>query len=134
MKLFSELPTQQWLSKPDGNIIETLTDTRVLATAAGASMEAVLEKYLWTQYRSTFGIASSVNGTIRYYAPKADGSAGDEAPQLGTNRQLVRLGLVALSVAGIEYIPNGRLQYVLLGVAAVSLAHIGQDLIPRISK
>jgi len=106
MKFFNELPQQQWLTKPDGNILETLTDSRVLATAGGASLEAVLEKYLWTQYRSTFGIASSVNGVVKFYAPDADGKAGAEAPQLGTNRQLVRLGLVALAATGIEYIPN----------------------------
>jgi len=134
MKFFNELPQQQWLTKPDGNILETLTDSRVLATAGGASLEAVLEKYLWTQYRSTFGIASSVNGVVKFYAPDADGKAGAEAPQLGTNRQLVRLGLVALAATGIEYIPNGRVQYLLLGMAAVSVAHIGQDLIPQFTK
>lgn len=123
---------QQWLSKPDGNIIQTLTDPRVLATAAGAAAGAVLEKQLWTSMRDTFGIASLENGKLKFYAPDADGKAGAEAPGLGTNRQLARLGIVVGCVAGIEYIPNGHAQYAFLGVAAVAMAHILQDLFPTI--
>lgn len=123
---------QQWLSKPDGNIIQTLTDPRVLATAAGAAAGAVLEKQLWTSMRDTFGIASLENGKLKFYAPDADGKAGAEASSLGTNRQLARLGIVVGCVAGIEYIPNGHAQYAFLGVAAVAMAHILQDLFPTI--
>ncbi|GGB80532.1 hypothetical protein [Deinococcus soli (ex Cha et al. 2016)] len=123
---------EQWLSKPDGNIIETLTDPRVLATAAGAAVGAVIEKQLWTGMRDTFGIASLQGGQLKFYAPDADGKAGAEAPQLGTNRQLARLGLVVGSVAGIEYVPNGNAQYAFLGIAAVAVAHILQDLFPAI--
>lgn len=122
----------QWLSKPDGNIIETLTDPRVLATAAGAAVGAVIEKQLWTGMRDTFGIASLQGGTLKFYAPDADGKAGVEAPQLGTNRQLARLGLIVGCVAGIEYVPNGNAQYAFLGVAAVAAAHVFQDLFPAI--
>ncbi|MVN89378.1 hypothetical protein GO986_21825 [Deinococcus sp. HMF7620] len=123
---------QQWLSKPDGNILETLTDPRVLATAAGAAVGAVVEKQLWTGMRDTFGIASMQNGQLKFYAPDADGKAGEEASQLGMNRQLARLGLVVGCVAGIEYVPNGTAQYAFLGIAAVAVAHILQDAFPAI--
>lgn len=125
-----QLKKEQWLSKPDGNILETLTDPRVMATAAGAALGAVMEKSLWTGNRDTFGISSSENGKLKFYAPNAEGKAGDEIPQLGTNRQLARLGIVVGCVAGIEYIPNGHAQYLFLGVAAVALAHVFQDLVP----
>jgi hypothetical protein len=127
-----EIQKQNWLSKPDGNIVQTLTDPRVIATALGATAGAYLEKSLWTGARTTFGIASLENGKLRFYAPDATGKAGAEAPNLGTNRQLTRLGIVVGCVAGIEYIPNGTAQYGLLGLAAVSMAHILQDLIPTI--
>lgn len=123
---------QQWLSKPDGNIIETLTDPRVLSTAAGAAAGAVLEKQLWTGMRDTFGVASLESGRLKFYAPDADGKAGAEAPQLGMNRQLARLGIVVACVAGIEYVPNGNAQYAFLGVAAVAMAHVLQDVFPAI--
>lgn len=118
---------EQWLSKPNGNIIETLTDSRIVATALGAAAGAVIEKGLWTSQRSTFGISSLENGKLKFYAPDADGKAGAQAPNLGTNRQLARLGMVVGCVAGIEYIPNGHAQYLLLGIAAVAMAHIFQD-------
>lgn len=122
---------QQWLSKPDGNILETLTDPRVLATAAGAAAGAVLEKQLWTGNRATFGIASADSkGNLTFFAPTADGKVGDPAPNLGMNRQLARLGIVVGCVAGIEYVPNGNAQYAFLGVAAVAMAHILQDAFP----
>ena len=123
---------QQWLSKPDGNIIETLTDARVLATAVGAAAGAVLEKNLWTGQRETFGIASLENGQMKFYAPDASGKAGVESSQLGMNRQLARLGIVVACAAGIEYVPNGHAQYAFLGVAAVAMAHIFQDLAPAV--
>lgn len=120
----------QWLSKPDGNIVQTLTDPRVLSTALGAAAGAVIEKQLWTGMRDTFGISSLENGRMKFYAPGEDGKAGAEAPGLGTNRQLARLGLVVGCVAGIEYIPNGNAQYGFLGIAAVAFAHVLQDLFP----
>lgn len=121
------LKKEQWLSKPDGNIVGTLTDPRIVATAVGAAAGALIEKQLWTGNRAMFGISSLENGKLKFYAPDADGKAGAEAPNLGTNRQLARLGLVVGCVAGIEYIPNGHAQYLLLGVAAVAMAHIFQD-------
>lgn len=127
---FGAIPKQLWLSKPDGNIIETLTDARVIATAVGAAACAVLEKNLWTGQRSTFGISSLENGHMVFYAPTADGKAGDPAPQLGTNRQLARLGLVVASVVVIETVPSGHAQYAALGLAACAMAHIFQDLFP----
>ncbi|THF88471.1 hypothetical protein E7T09_04500 [Deinococcus sp. KSM4-11] len=124
----------QWLSKPDGNILQTLQDPRVLATAVGAAAGAAVEHQLWTGMRDTFGIASVTNGKLKFYAPAADGSAGAEAPQLGTNRQLARLGVVVACVAGIEYVPNGHAQYAFLGVAAVALAHVFQDVAAILNK
>ncbi|MBX8467268.1 hypothetical protein [Deinococcus sp. RIT780] len=48
------------------------------------------------------------------------------------NRQLARLGIVVACVAGIEYVPNGNAQYAFLGVAAVAMAHVLQDVFPAI--
>lgn len=123
----------QWLSKPDGNILETLTDPRVMATAAGAAAGAVIEKSLFVGMRDTFGIASLENGQMKYYAVNPEtGKAGTEAANLGMNRQMARLGLVVGCVAGIEYVPNGTAQYAFLGIAAVAMAHIFQDLAPSV--
>lgn len=127
-----EIRQTQWLSKPDGNIVGTLTDPRIIATAVGAAAGAVLEKQIWIAARETFGVASLENGRMKYYAPSVSGKGkvGHENPALGNNRQLARAGIILGCVAAIEYTPSGTAQYALLGMAAVAAAHILQDIFP----
>ncbi len=121
----------QLLTKPDGNIMETLTDPRVVATALGAVMTAVVERSLWTSQRANFGTTVTENGIVKYYAvDPVTGQKTVENPSLGTNRQMARLALVVAAVAAIEYIPDGHTQYAFLGVASVAMAHVLQDSLP----
>lgn len=127
------MDTSRLISPPDGNVLETLTDSRVISTAFGAAIGAFGEKQLWISQRETFGIASLEKGKMKFYAQDpATKKASKEAPELGTNRQLARFGIVVACVAGIESVPDGNIQYALLGAAAVAMSHMIQDLIPAI--
>ncbi|MEF2280386.1 hypothetical protein V3W47_18995 [Deinococcus sp. YIM 134068] len=123
----------QLISPPDGNVLETLTDPRVLATAGGVAAYAYGEKALYKSARNLFGIASAgEGGKVVYYAVKADGTADTSAtaPQFGTNRNVARAVGIVGSVALIEYSNSAPMQYALLGGASVLLTHMLQDVIP----
>lgn len=126
----------QLLSPADGNVVETLTDPRVIATGAGVIVTAFGERALWKAARQQFGFAvPGADGKPVYYGQKADGTQDTTpAPKLGVNRQLARGALVVGAVAGIEFIDNGPAQYGLLGAAALLLAHIAQDAFPQLNK
>ena len=126
----------QLLSKPDGNILELLTDPRLVATAGGAVVGAIAEKALFSSQRAAFGVATPVaDGGVKYVKVDSTGKAtSQEHQQAQQNRQLAHAGLVIGSIAAIEYIPNlpGPMQYVLFGVAVVSAAHLAQSLFPAL--
>lgn len=97
----------QLLSQPDGNILQLLTDPRMITLAVGATVGGVIEKTLWTSNRSAFGYAINTPSGVQYFDSYEDFTAKKPAnPKYGTNRQLARLGLVLGCVAGIEYIPE----------------------------
>lgn len=124
----------QLLSPPDGKVVETLTDSRVLATVAGVTVGNVAEKYLYKSARQMFGVAvAAAGGAVNYYHAKPDGSADTEkgaAPQFRVNRNVARAVGVVGAVAGIEYTGSGEAQYALLGAASIWFCHILQDTIP----
>lgn len=126
----------QLLSQPDGNILQLLTDPRMITLAVGATVGGVIEKTLWTSNRSAFGYAINTPSGVQYFDSYEDFTAKKPAnPKYGTNRQLARLGLVLGCVAGIEYIPEktgGLMQYTLAGIAAISLAHAIQEVFPTL--
>jgi hypothetical protein len=126
----------QLLTKPDGNVLQTLQDSRVICTALGAAASGVLEKLAFAQppVRKVVGFASEKDNNLVFYAPKADGTpdTSKPAPQLGVNRQLLRLAGVAGCVAVIENTNSGQLQYVALGVAAVLIARVALDAVPSL--
>lgn len=130
-----DLSKSQLISPPDGDVVGTLTDPRVLATAGGVAVTAYAEKALYKANRGLFGIGSpGPGGRVIYYAAKADGSADTSAPapQFGVNRNIARgVGIVGC-IAAIEYSNNGPVQYGLLGGASVLLAHMLQDVVPAL--
>ena len=102
-----------------------------------AVLSAVLEKVAFSSQRGLFGVASIQNGQMVFYRQGADGkadTASGTAPQLGMNRQVARLAMVVGSVAAIEHSSSATAQYALLGVAALSLAHLMQDVFPQLGK
>jgi hypothetical protein len=124
------------LTKPDGNVLQTLQDSRVVSTALGAVAAGAMEKIAFSQtpVRKVVGFAVEKDGALVFYPPKADGTpdTGKPSPQLGVNRQLLRLAGVVGCVAVIENTNSGQLQYAALGVAAVLMARIALDLIPSL--
>lgn len=126
----------QLLSKPDGNIMGLLTDPRLSATAVGAVIGAAVEKTAYISNRGMFGIASrDSTGNVVYYRAGADGKATTTIDaKLGSNRQLLRLGLMVGAIAVIEYVPDqsGLLQYGCLGTASVAAAHFIQEFFPAL--
>lgn len=122
----------QLLSPADGNVVQTLTDPRILATAGGVLAGNYGEKAIWKAARKTFGYAvPGQDGRAVYYGQKADGTQDSTPnPRLGMNRQLARGALVVGAVAAIEYIDSGEAQYLLLGAASLWLTHIAQDALP----
>ena len=131
-----EIVKSDLISPADGNVVETLTDPRVLATGVGVIGAAFGERALWKAARAQFGYAvPGPDGRPIYYGAKADGTQDTApAPKLGVNRQLARGVLVVGAVAGIEFIDNAPAQYGLLGVAALLLAHVAQDAFPALNK
>ncbi|GEM45312.1 hypothetical protein [Deinococcus cellulosilyticus] len=126
----------QLLSKPDGNILQLLTDPRMITLAVGSVAGAVLEKSLFSMNRAAFGYAINTPAGVQYFASYEEYNAKKPAnPKFGTNRQLARVGIVVGCVAGIEYIPEktgGLMQYTLAGIAAVTLAHAIQEIFPSL--
>ncbi|MFB9994488.1 hypothetical protein ACFFLM_21255 [Deinococcus oregonensis] len=126
-------PSKDLFSAPDGKVLETLTDSRTMAVAAGVTVGAAAEKALWRSGRAQFGVsAMSASGEVVYYAPKADGTADTTQPhpQFRTNRNVARAAGVVACVAGIEFSNNKEAQYGFLGAGAIFLAHIVQDVVP----
>ena len=129
--------TPDYLSKPDGNIVQLLTDSRIWSVAGGAIGLAFAEKQIIPMNRAAFGWAVEVDGS-NIIVSDADYKAKKNIPnqQAAMNRTLMRLALIVAPVAVIEFTKKGspmfiaNLQYVMLGVAAVSLARILQDLFP----
>jgi hypothetical protein len=139
-----------YLSKPDGNILEFLRDPRIWATATGATLTAFLEKQVFPMNRDFFGYAvDGTDGTLVFVGKKAweeaaspkrfTKLANEEAIRL--NRALARAILVGLAVGVIEFVkPSGKdkqadlvignLQYVMLGVGSVAIARTLQDFFP----
>ncbi|GGJ56577.1 hypothetical protein [Deinococcus roseus] len=126
----------QLLSKPDGNIMGLLQDPRLSATAVGAVIGAAVEKTAYTSNRAMFGVASrDSSGNVVYYRADSAGKATSTIDaKLGTNRQLLRLGIMVGAVACIEYVPDksGLLQYGCLGAASVAAAHFIQEFFPAL--
>jgi hypothetical protein len=125
------MTNSQLLSQTDGNILGLLTDPRVSSTAVGAVLGNVLEKQVFANQRAIFGKAVSVaaDGSVKYVD-----EAGVEQAKFKTNRQLMHAGLILLGVAAIEYVPDnsGVLQYAMLGLAAISAAHLVQSFVPAL--
>lgn len=129
----------QLLSTPDGHVVETLTDPRVLATLAGVTFGNAAEKILFRQARGMFGVAvPAAGGAVNFYAAKADGTADttQASPQYRTNRNAARAAGIVGAVALIEFTGSennpatGPAQYALLGAASIWGCHLLQDLIP----
>ena len=124
---------QQLISPPNGDVVGTLTDPRVLSTGVGVVGMAYAEKYLWKSARGLFGTSvPSATGRPTFYAVKPDGTTDTSAPapKLGINRQLARGAAVVGCIAGIEFSDSAPVQYGLLGAASVLLAHVIQDAFP----
>jgi hypothetical protein len=127
----------QLLTKPDGNILQTLQDPRVISTAVGAFAVAVLEKIAFTQpfMRGIVGFAAEDKGNLVILGPDANGkpdAKGGHKSALMTQRQLTRLAGVVGCVTLIENTRDLKLQYGLLGAAALLTARVAVDLIPGI--
>jgi hypothetical protein len=126
-----------YLSKPDGNIVQLLTDTRIWATAIGATSMAFAEKQIYESNREAFGFAQEVNGKVFVVSP-ADYAKKNfvHDDTLSRNRLFLRLAIVVGAVSVIEFTKQGpkeliaNLQYVMLGFASVALARVFQDLFP----
>jgi hypothetical protein len=133
----------EYLSKPDGHILEFLKDPRVWATALGATLEAFLEKQIFPMNRGLFGYTAEAGGTVIFVTKdvfensKTFGVAADNS-QIKMNRQLARAAMVGIFVAIIEFSRSGdpkmiaNLQYVCLGGASVAIAHLLQDFFPAL--
>lgn len=112
-----------------------LTDPALYLAGLGATLGNAAEKAVITNSRQLFGVAipDSTTKTVKYYDAKSDGTAdfakGAQA-KYGMNRQLLRVGLIAAAGVGIALIPRREVQAALLGVAAVSTAHVVQDVLP----
>ncbi len=133
-----------YLSKPDGNILGFLQDPRVWATAIGAAAIAFLEKQIFPLNRSLFGYAVEADGTMIFVDQAAFDAAGKgqrltqaaNKQNLMLNRQLARVVVIGVLVGVIEFTKKGdpkfiaNLQYVCLGGAAVEIARILQDFFP----
>lgn len=125
----------QLLSPPDGHVVETLTDPRILATVGGVVAGNTAEKALFKGARQLFGVAApAAGGTVKYFAAKEDGTAdtSKESATYRTNRNVARAAGVIGAIAAIEYSNNGVAQYTLLGSAAVWFSHIVHDLVPAL--
>ncbi len=125
----------QLLTKPDGNILDTVRDPRVVGAAIGAVASTALEKLAFTQpaVRKYVGFAQEKDGNLVVLAPDAKGLpdvAKGHQQSLFNQRQLVRLATIGACVAGIEATANGQLQYILMGAAVVSMARIVLDIVP----
>lgn len=129
----------QLLSTPDGKVVETLTDARLIATLAGVTLGNAAEKHLFRQARSMFGVAvPGPGGTVNFYAAKADGTADttQTSPQYRVNRNAARAAGIVGAVALIEFTGNennpatGPAQYGLLGALSIWGCHLIQDLVP----
>lgn len=127
------------ISPPDGKVVETLTDTRVLATVAGVTLGNAGEKQLFRAARSLFGVAvPGTDGQVVYYAAKSDGTAdtSNPHPQFKVNRNVARAVGVVGAVAVIEYSGEGPsagvVQFAALGAASIWFCHIVQDFVPQL--
>jgi hypothetical protein len=124
----------QLISPPDGKVIETLTDTRTLATVVGVTLGNAGEKALFRAARDLFGVAATKDGAVVYYKAKPDGTSdtSEQHPQFRTNRNVARAVGVVGAVAAIEYTASAPAQYGALGAASIWFCHIVQDLIPQL--
>ena len=126
----------QLLSPADGKVVETLTDSRVLATIAGVTLGNAAEKQVLRAGRQLFGVAvPGTGGTVKYFPAKVDGTAdtaAGESPTYRTNRNVARATGVVGAVAAIEFSNSGEVQYGLLGAASIWLCHVIQDLVPAL--
>ncbi len=137
------MTTPDYLSKPDGNIVQLLTDTRIWATGIGATSMAFAEKQIYESNREAFGYAweykDKATNTVKTVIVSPANFAANKPihdESFSRNRLLLRLGIIVGAVSVIEFTKAGpkeliaNLQYVMLGFAAVSLARILQDLFP----
>jgi hypothetical protein len=125
----------QLLTKPDGNVLQTVTDPRVIGAALGAVGSSAIEKLAFSQpaLRKFVGFAQEKDGNLLILAPDKDGkpdATKGHQSNLFTQRQLVRLVGVGACVTGIEATSNGQLQYALMGAAVVLMARIVLDIVP----
>ena len=134
-----------YLSKPDGHILEFLKDPRIWATGAGATLEAFIEKQVFPMNRQFFGYTTEVGGTVIFVrkdiyegSTKKDFTVTADNAQIKMNRQLFRAALIGIFVAIIEFSKSGspamiaNLQYLCLGGASVAIAHLIQDFFPTL--
>lgn len=130
-----------YLSKPDGNVLGFLQDQRVWSAAAGAIAENLVEKQLFTSMRQNFGVARDVNGQrifVDVANEKKTATLAMNNPSFQTNRHASRVATVIAAVAAIEYTKSQNrsfvvpFQYAMLGAATTALAHIFQDLFPAL--
>ncbi len=127
----------EYLSKPDGNIVQLLSDSRMWSTAGGAILTAFAEKQIIPLNRKFFGWAVEVKGQ-NIIVSDDDYQKKNFVPnqQSAMNRTLLRVAFIVAPIAVIEFTKSGdprfiaNLQYVMLGVASVALARILQDAFP----
>jgi hypothetical protein len=139
-----------YLSKPDGNVLALLADSRVWSTAGGAMGGGFLEKTAFIAMRDLFGYElPTKDGGVVIVSQKAYDTA-KAASKLGeftskdldipsaNNRQFYRLLNVLAAVSVIEFTKTGspsfvqNLQYAMLGLSSTAISRFVQQLVPAV--
>lgn len=138
-----------YLSKPDGNVLALLADSRVWSTAGGGVAGGFAEKQAFIGLRDIFGyeLPATDGGVVivsqkQFEKAKAAGklefTSKDFDISSANNRQFFRLLNVLVAVGVIEFTKSGspmfvqNLQYAMLGVSSTAIARFIQQLVPAL--